>query len=141
MIDLSQNKMTILDNVSFTNLVTLEKLDLSSNLLTAVDLQFPTTSKLTILDLSSNFLQFLKEPFLTQLDLLSKQNPRFKLRLYGNPIVCSCDSVYFLNWLKKTKVYIDRLKDMKCINSTMLLTNVNTVALSKSCVVSYLRYN
>ena len=139
-LDLSQNKMTILDNVSFTNLITLEELDLSNNLLTAVDLQLPTASKLTILDLSSNLLQFLKEPFLTHLDLLSKQNPQFKLRLYGNPIVCSCDSVYFLNWLKKTKVYIERLKDMKCINSTMLLTNVNTVALSKSCVVSYLRY-
>ena len=139
-LDLSENRMTRLDNVSFTNVTTLEELDLSNNLLTAVDLQFPNASKLTILDLSSNLLQFLKEPFLTHLDLFSKQNPQFKLRLYGNPIVCSCDSVYFLNWLKKTKVHIERIKDMKCINSTMLLTNINTVALSKSCVVSYLRY-
>ena len=139
-LDLSSNSITTLPNKSFVNLMSLEKMDLSDNLLTEVNIKFSQTGKLRILDLSSNLLQNLKQPFLTHLELLSKQNPRFKVRLYGNPIACSCDSTYFLNWLKRTNVFIERLNEMKCINSTVLLTNVNTIKLSKSCDFSVFRY-
>ena len=140
-LDLSLNGLHSLPDDSFKNLISLEMLDLSSNILSSVNILLSNLTKLTMLDLSFNMISTLRNPFMKQLDLVYTHNPKFILLLYGNPFDCGCDSVQFLDWLKTTNVTIEKLESMKCRNRTDFLIHVNTKQLISDCAaVSFLKY-
>ena len=139
-IDLSGNDFQTLPYTSFKNLVNLEKLDLSNNMLSSADLLISNMTKLNILDLSINTIPYLSVLFQEQLEIVSKHSPKFKLNLQGNPLTCDCDSLQFLNWVKETKVTIEHLKSMVCVNKNSSVLGIDTVKMAEECNVSYLQY-
>ena len=137
-LDFSQNDLHSLPKESFENLTSIEKLDLSKNILKTIDLNILNLKKLEVLDLSSNQISFLNETFQEQLEAVSSHNANFQLRLGGNPFLCDCTSVQFLQWLRKTNVTVDDRETFQCVNIATLLVNVDTEQLLQGCAQTIL---
>ena len=140
-LDLSYNNLWFLPNESFENLVNLQKLDLSNNLLKSVDLYLTGMNTLGILDLSVNLISDLSEYFQGQLEYTGSQYPDIKLFIHGNPLSCSCDFIGILNWLQTTNVTVQNLSTLSCANSSASIPQIETEKLVKSCnnILSRLR--
>ena len=111
-LDFSQNDLHSLPKESFESLTSIEKLDLSKNILKTIELNILNLKKLKVLDLSSNQISYLSETFQEQLEAVSSHNANFRLRLGGNPFLCDCTSVQFLQWLQRTNITVDGRKNL-----------------------------
>ena len=132
-LDLSQNYIRFLPNNSFEHLINLRKLDLSNNLLKDTDIIISSMLNLNLLDLSYNLIPYLGKSFQIQLELISSHNRNLRLRLYGNPFSCQCESINFLDWLQNTNITVERVEDLLCTNSTTTLLKVDTKQISEVC--------
>ena len=69
---------------------------------------FKFTTNLQILDINHNQIGLLREVDLQHLHSLKVLN------LMDNPFACSCELLWFRNWLSTTKVRVIKLKSYKC---------------------------
>ena len=132
-LDISNNYLHSLPEDSFENLTSIQKLYLSENVLKTIELKISNLKKLNVLDLSSNQIPFLSKTFQEQLEAVASHNANFRLRLGGNPFLCDCTSIHFLQWLPRTNVTVDNRETFQCVNTATLLVDVDIKQLLEGC--------
>ena len=134
-LSLSKNGLRTIGSLAFSNLTKLTSLDLSHNLLTCeLKIDISQLASLRMLDLSYNAMSFLNEEFRKQLDILSIRNAEFVLSLRGNPFVCICEALPFLQWLRITNVSIRAPLALRCVNlKSIHLWRVSLTELADRC--------
>jgi len=62
------------------------------------------------MDLRNNAIRILTQVEIEDIENLNKKMHSEKLRLFldGNPILCNCDSLDFIEWIFSTTVLFDR---------------------------------
>uniref|UniRef100_A0A8C4TFJ0 Toll-like receptor 9 n=1 Tax=Erpetoichthys calabaricus TaxID=27687 RepID=A0A8C4TFJ0_ERPCA len=135
-LQVNSNHLEYFPWINLSSLVNLNHLNISYNFLSVLpDLFTSLGEQLSVLDLSYNKIQnlsgafFYSTPQLRWLNLshnflkiLDPQNFPSKLQdnlielvINANPITCTCDSSWFIDFLKKTHISLPHLtKDMKC---------------------------
>nr|XP_022300444.1 toll-like receptor 6 isoform X3 [Crassostrea virginica] len=115
-LELKNNKITHLPFAVFKNLKSLEKLYLNDNLLTDIRFDIVTLKSLQYIDLSENQIQYLSESTMHQLDQHADL-AHFTLNLKGNPLLCSCGTLSFLQWMIETqsrKIDMNNFREYTC---------------------------
>ncbi|KAI7790373.1 trophoblast glycoprotein b [Triplophysa rosa] len=105
-LDLSNNKLVLLPEGTFTGLLDLTVLDLRNNSLVSIMNGTFQNRALEELDLRDNALKDLPNGTLADLCLI----PDLRVRLAGNPWRCDCNIEDMLIWLKRYDLVVDKLK-------------------------------
>ncbi|XP_059161388.1 toll-like receptor 4 [Physella acuta] len=122
-LDLSLNSLTSLSSSTFSSNPNLFEIRLSGNRFRAIPLDLTYTSRLKLLDVSSNALISISAKDRRELDALAAGNGGLKLFLEGNVLSCGCMDVQFLHWLQMTMVELDMARNYSCIDNDGVLTN------------------
>ena len=134
-LDLSFNEIKSLPFDIFHAQCELQHLNLSGNSLQFMKFNMNHMNNLTVLDLSRNLLTQLDSQARNQLDTLVNLPNRAKLKLhiYDNPLVCSCDTLSFVEWLNARKSTVEFVHEDKitCIfyGSLVSLSSLHSVIL------------
>ncbi|XP_052101314.1 toll-like receptor 4 [Mytilus californianus] len=113
-LDISYNYIWKMKANSFGQLLNLQQLNLSHNLLETVPDVVTTFYSLDELDLSYNQLTTIGKNMLDWIDNMHKKHGTFKLYLSNNPLICSCDTTRFLRWISTTQVKLDKNGNYSC---------------------------
>ncbi len=140
-LDLSENRFQSIPFNSFETLGNMEELNLAHNKLKYdLNISISHMTKLKTLNLASNEISRLEAPVRAQLGKLHAKNPKFSVILRDNPLLCDCDSIPFLKWLRTTQVKILGLENIKCPNTTSSILQIKMVIVQKTCPSSYTIY-
>ncbi len=133
-LDLSKNQIEILPYKSFERMQQIEELTLSNNLITGkLHLNISKLLTLKLLDISFNQITRISLKFSEELDALASNSKNIRLKMDGNPLSCSCDSIDFLEWFQNTNVIIINKGNLTCHNSNQFLIDIDTRQLYESC--------
>ncbi len=132
-INLANNNIRNLPKETFENTRALEKLDLSRNLLSKIDLKIAYLVKLRWLDLSNNQFASIHQTFRKELEELMVNGGNISIIIAQNRFTCSCDDVQFLIWIQSTNIDILGRGDLLCHDKNSKLVDVNIDELKKSC--------
>ena len=138
-LEINSNKINLLPRNIFFNLTSLKYLRLSNNTMRKFIVDIIHMQDLEILDLSNNELTGLRETFTQNVDILSKNSPRFRLIFSGNPIRCDCENLDFIRWVSSSKNIAFEKSDFcittKAENGRVYMTNIAEfhVQLEKNC--------
>ena len=103
-INLSRNQIGSFFS-DFTNMLSLTKLDLSSNLLSNLhtnDLSVLPTNKDFLLDLKNNKIKYVDFESLTPTNKIDDRHISRKLFLNGNPLVCDCRTFFLAQYMNRS---------------------------------------
>ena len=98
-LDLSDNDIDDLSEKTFHNNKNLKTLNLSSNALSHFRPSLSNNTELELLDLSFNQLEGFSESTCRQMLEIKTRNPKFIVKIKENKFICSCDNLYFLEFL------------------------------------------
>ena len=114
-LDLSGNRFRTFSRDSFASLNKLRTLKLNGNLFKSqLSLNLSRLTSLHSLDLSRNQMAFLSKDLRDSLDELSER-VNFSLDIGGNPLSChTCASLGFLRWLQTTHVRVVAKDKLRC---------------------------
>jgi len=118
-VDLTYNKISYLPNSLFMHqFPNLTNVNISHNYLSNFP-SFGSNTKPEILDLSFNSITYLNDK---ELEIIDYMKPS-KIYLDGNPLQCSCQSLQFLKWMKKSDIIAD-VDVLRCIREDGSSQNV-----------------
>ncbi|KAK3612006.1 hypothetical protein CHS0354_021680 [Potamilus streckersoni] len=129
-LNISSNKICKLPPMIFQNMISLEELVISYNMLSKWDIDVRKMINLTSIDMSFNKIETLPEKFTDHIDRIVK-NQNVTIDLKGNPISCACENIRFLNWMMDTKVRLTY--DNVCGQETKLNVKRKLKTLEKEC--------
>ncbi|XP_067132025.1 trophoblast glycoprotein [Centruroides vittatus] len=99
-LNLEKNEINSIPNRNFfCDLPSLRELRLSDNHLTEFNINIKCLPHLNILDLSHNYISYLNNETLTELELY----PQLKINLSENPFRCDCNMIDFFQWISTTE--------------------------------------
>jgi toll-like receptor 13 len=118
-IELSNNKFT----EPFTNEMFSDRFDsllslvIDNNLFNHIPVILSNFRKLHRIDLRNNKIHILTQVEIEDIENLNKKMHSKKLHLFlnGNPILCNCDSLHFIEWIFSTTVLFDREGNYPCL--------------------------
>ena len=125
-LNLANNGMYCLTSYMFDGMTNIRKIDLSGNEIQHFDASLTHTRNLKYLDLSGNRLEKLSQRSMAELDQLSSLQ-RVSLDLYGNSLLCNCDTLEFLQWMKDSHVQFVGKEKYSCTFSNGSETYLNEV--------------
>ena len=108
-LDLRSNKIREMPPKLFINNYRLKRLWLGDNSLLTVDLDVTSLSKLELVDLSYNSIQFLTKQFLSSFNRIARHST-IKIYLQNNSFLCNCDHRDFVDWLRYTETIFEKEK-------------------------------
>ena len=111
-LDLSGNRLKDFPVHVFSKLTRLRRLSLNGNSLVEVKFDIQRLSSLEKLDLSNNRIAYLSDTFTLDMEKIAKHS-NLTVYLYGNKLVCNCDHLKFVAWLRYTRV-IFRKDNLTC---------------------------
>lgn len=106
----------------FCDLPNLLDLYLGDNALTALHFNISCLHNLRFLDLQRNKFKRILERDLHAMDTIVKHNQQIVVDFTGNPLECSCKLNPFINWMKKTKVFVRNKNNLMCYKGINLLS-------------------
>ena len=111
-LDLSENMIKTLPENVFSNLVNLKELNISHNAIATINFKIEDMPHLQVLDLTRNSFVTLPENVAERMDA----HGNLSINLEGNPLVCSCEYLFFLKWLKDSngKTKKPRYRKFQC---------------------------
>ena len=112
-LNLANNGIKRLSSGVFSHLSNVNVLNLSQNSLRQIDFEFSHIKMLQMLDLSYNLLTTLQESTLQRFSALMKTS-NLTISLLGNPLQCSCETYYFLKWVKDHREQLVNFADYMC---------------------------
>lgn len=98
-ISIANNQIDDLPRKIFNGLINLRVLNLSNNAINDVKIDVQHMNKLSVLDLSHNYIHFFDDRFTSQIDLVPYSS--LFISLENNPLECSCRSLSFLKWFQQ----------------------------------------
>jgi Leucine-rich repeat (LRR) protein len=114
-LNLSSNEIKYLPHNVFINLSNLESLNLSSNSLRKINFTFSHLLKLKKLDLSSNLYATLVKEEMRDLDAIAeKANHTVWVDLSSNPLICTCETLDFLHWMQTSSIQFQKNNQYVC---------------------------
>ena len=108
--DLSRNSIKGLPSNFFIHQLKMERIDLSQNAMHSINFKFTHMKNLTTLDLSGNLLDQLDRQ--TRMAIANVSNMRVDLT--DNPLLCSCLTLDFLEWLREESSHLKNWKEYDC---------------------------
>ena len=105
-LDLSLNGLVNIDPFLLSSQRQLRRVNLAGNAFESIPLALSLTPTLQELDLRDNALHTLLPKERGELDTFRSRH-NFTLRLRGNPLLCACSNLDFLQWLWTTRVRLD----------------------------------
>jgi len=141
-LNIASNHIVYIPQKSFLLMDILETLNISFNSLYTVPDSL-VSPRLHTLDIRYNILSSLVQWFMDWADRHHQQiNGNFTLFLEGNNFYCSCENANFINWLPKTKVYLDsdgnytsRLNNSTLLDTKKVMSNFHDIFHSCSATV------
>ncbi|KAH9509274.1 hypothetical protein Btru_046651 [Bulinus truncatus] len=121
-LDLSFNYLRIFNSGTFLYNSKLQRLSLSGNQFREIPFDLKHTPELQELDMSNNAITTISQEKLNDLDHLRTKSGQFILHLGGNILSCGCSDLYFLQWMRHTKVTLDQGGNFTCINKDGVLS-------------------
>jgi len=101
--DISMNKLSHIPPSMFKYNSQLRELDLSDNMLVSISMTLANLSKLKLLKLKNNKILMLDSVTISAINSYLRnqtgQIRSFSIELHNNPLVCSCESLEFLQWV------------------------------------------
>ena len=114
-VDLSSNGLSYLPNKTFESNSNLSEVHLSYNIFRQISLNTSHLSSLAILDLRFNKIQYLDRQSMQRVDDLYKNHKHgdilgqwtkpLHILLEGNPFICSCEALEFLQWFVSSPIH------------------------------------
>ncbi|CAG2252673.1 unnamed protein product [Mytilus edulis] len=106
----------------------LQSLILEGNLFTTIPLKLNDFNRLRLLNLKNNKMAYLTTQEIDAIEVLfRKSNKTMTVLLESNPLVCTCASLYFVEWLFTTKVKLDSNGSYSCVGNDGNITKTNVV--------------
>ena len=113
-LSLANNGIKRLSTGIFSHLPNMKALNLSQNSLRQIEFQFDHMKTLAMIDVSYNLLTSLQRSTLREFsDLMETSN--LTISLLGNPIQCSCETLYFLQWISQNRKRLVNFVDYTCL--------------------------
>ncbi|XP_048764333.1 toll-like receptor 4 [Ostrea edulis] len=128
-LELKQNRINNLATTVFYNLINLQSLDLSMNVITEWKLDMGRLPSLKCLDLSNNQISFLSPSSTKQIDKLTGKRA-ISINLANNPLLCNCETKYFINWVHQRWVS-KSITFINVENYTCLIHKSNEIQIQK----------
>ena len=122
--NLAGNGIKIIPVNAFSKLRHLKNLSLYHNFLAVVEFDLQS-QVLEYLDLSDNNILYISKKFSKQLDKISERSKLF-VNLTGNQLICDCERLYFVAWLRYSNVIYQKEK-LTCtlkLNKTFSLSKI-----------------
>ncbi|XP_067675140.1 toll-like receptor 4 [Haliotis asinina] len=116
-LDLSRQFLHHLPYNIFQGLTNLKELNLSHNALPEIELNLTCNKQLQYIDFSYNQIWYVYKGLRHQLDMLAAQPINISINLTGNPLLCKCAEIEFLNWLLTSKVIILNFENYTCYDN------------------------
>ena len=113
-LNLANNGIKKLPPGVFSQLSNMNVLNLSQNSLRQIDFEFGHMKMLEMLDLSYNLLTSLPESTLQRFSALIETS-NLTTSLLGNPLQCSCETYYFLKWMKQHRKHLVDFAAYTCL--------------------------
>ena len=113
-ISLASNKLYYLSQDLFINQTKLKKIILTDNNLHTIDLKIEHMKNLSFVDLNTNYFQLLSTVFTDQLEKMFKQNRNFSVTVQDCSLVCQCQSLKFILFVKKYHSHFANLNETNC---------------------------
>ena len=114
-LDLSNNEVHRFNENTFDGLVSLETLIVTDNV---IYLDWPlrvnTLKSLKFVNFSSNQIRWFSNILMEDFTTLSKSQ-NITLDLSNNPLACTCDKFYFINWIVNSKINFYNVDNYYCI--------------------------
>ena len=129
-LNLANNGIKSLPSSIFSNLPNMKVLNLSRNSLRQIEFQFSHMKMLQVCDISHNLLTTLESNTLKKFSALMETS-NLTISLLGNPIQCSCETYYFLEWISKHRKQLMNFVDYSCLynGNVVLFSNLTEVIL------------
>ncbi|VDI58205.1 Hypothetical predicted protein [Mytilus galloprovincialis] len=111
-----------------SQLDSVQSLILEGNLFTSVPLNLEDFNRLSFLNIRNNKIAYLITKEINAIEVLfRKSNRTMTVLLDGNPLVCTCASLDFVEWLFTTKVKLDSNGSYSCVGNDGNITTTNAV--------------
>jgi len=136
-LNLANNGIKSLPTRIFSKLPNTKVLNLSRNSLRQIEFQFNHMKMLQVCDISYNLITTLESSTLQKFSTLMETS-NLSISLLGNPIQCSCETYYFLEWISKHQKQLMNFVDYSCLYKGKVvrfsnLTDVILVDLNFEC--------
>ncbi|CAG2252675.1 unnamed protein product [Mytilus edulis] len=106
----------------------LQCLILEGNFFTSIPLNLEDLNLLSFLNIRNNKIAYLTTNEIDAIEVLfEKSNRTMTVLLEGNPLVCTCASLDFVEWLFTTKVKLDSNGSYSCVENDGNITTTNVV--------------
>ncbi|CAH1791041.1 unnamed protein product [Owenia fusiformis] len=143
-IDLADSHIDKLSKDSFIDAAYLREVNVSQNNLVIFDVNLSNNYRLELLNVSNNMISRLSEDFTEILDRINsglkknstaRSNKRLIVDMLNNPLICSCETVDFIEWCQTTNVTLNDLEKYTCIyhGKRMLLLDIDVHDLRIKC--------
>ena len=128
-LDLSRNNIKTLQSDFFAHQLRMKRIDLSQNAMHFIGFKFTHMKNLTMLDLSGNLLDQLDRE--TRIAIANVSN--LTVDLTDNPLLCSCLTYDFLEWLREESGRLKNWKEYDCTlgQQQVSLSNLDNLILPK----------
>jgi len=113
-LSLANNGIKSLPSAIFTKLRNIKVLNLSRNSLRQIEFHFSHMNMLQVCDISYNLLTTLESDTLQKFSTLMETS-NLSISLLGNPIQCSCETYYFLQWISQHRKHLMNFVDYTCL--------------------------
>ena len=125
-LDVANNRIQCIQPDIFHHMENIERVNLSLNEIHTIDAELDKTKTLKYLDLSNNRLQTLSESSRRQLNRLAGTHT-IQVDLSDNVLLCTCETIDFLQWMKTTKVDLIKRDKYPCSYSNGSITHLNDI--------------
>lgn len=115
-IKLSKNTISSIPPKLLSGAVSLETLDLSNNLITNFTCTLSENTPLKHLDLSANRLNVISSQTIHRLESFHERK-NLTINLSGNFFDCTCETIFFLQWVRDSKIHFLEKNKYTCRNS------------------------
>ena len=134
-LDLSFSNIYYLPRRSYRYNPKLANLSLAHCFLEDISFSLNDVPTLTNFDLSFNLIKTFDEDTRNSLDRHARNHSQFALRLDNNQLICGCENIDFVVWLKQTD-YILNFNNIRCTNESnklILFKDIRVEYMWRSC--------